>query len=411
MKILIYGINFSPELTGIGKYTGEMSAFLAANHHEVRVVTAPPYYPEWKIHNKYSGLRYTSEVVDGAKVYRVPIYVPKKLSFISRVLHLMSFSLSSLPIVLAQIKWKPDVIVYIQPTLFASLGAVMVSKICGAKSIMHVQDYEIDAMLGLSMIKERLALKVVKRIEKILMSQFDLVSSISYSMLKNAKSKGVSEANLFLFPNWSDIDYVTPYTNGDSLKSEWGFQNSDKIVLYAGNIGKKQGLELLIEAAEILKDQKSLKFLIVGTGAHVESLKKYTSLKKLCNVYFKPLQPWRLVPEMLAMANVHMVIQKRGAADVVLPSKLTNILSCGGYAIVTAEEETELGMLASRFPGIYERVEPENSVLLVESLKRLLNSDLSMPNRVARDYAVRHLAKDSVLADFEQKLQSFECNE
>lgn len=94
MKILVYGINYSPELTGIGKYTGEMVAWMAQEGHEVRVITAPPYYPQWKVGERYSAWRYRWEEGE-ATVWRCPLYVPKQPSTLKRLLHLGSFALSS----------------------------------------------------------------------------------------------------------------------------------------------------------------------------------------------------------------------------------------------------------------------------------------------------------------------------
>ncbi len=94
MKIPVYGINYSPELTGIGKYTGEMVAWMAREGHEVRVITAPPYYPQWKVGERYSARRYRREEGE-ATVWRCPLYVPKQPSTLKRLLHLGSFALSS----------------------------------------------------------------------------------------------------------------------------------------------------------------------------------------------------------------------------------------------------------------------------------------------------------------------------
>src|SRR4051812_43119497 len=102
MKILCYGINFAPELTGIGKYTGEMVAWLSAHGHDVRMVTAPPYYPAWEVQAGYSGSRYVTETWNGAKVFRTPVWVPRKVTGKSRWLGLLSFALASIPPLLAQ---------------------------------------------------------------------------------------------------------------------------------------------------------------------------------------------------------------------------------------------------------------------------------------------------------------------
>ena len=107
-KILIIGINFSPELTGIGKYTGELATSLFENNHEVHVVTAPPYYPYWQVQVGYKSWQYRQEIWQGIKTYRCPLWVPRRPSGWKRLLHLFSFALSSFPVMLSQIFWRPE---------------------------------------------------------------------------------------------------------------------------------------------------------------------------------------------------------------------------------------------------------------------------------------------------------------
>ena len=118
MRVLIHGINYFPELTGIGKYTGEMAQWLSEKGASVRVVTAPPYYPDWKIGDGYSGSKYTFDNIDGIDVWRCPLWIPKEKTGFKRVLHLLSFAASSFPIMLRQIFWKPDVLIVVEPTFF-----------------------------------------------------------------------------------------------------------------------------------------------------------------------------------------------------------------------------------------------------------------------------------------------------
>ena len=119
LRLLIYGINYAPELTGIGKYSGDMAEWLAAAGHDVRVVTAPPYYPDWAVWPGYSGSRYTRERLNGVTVIRTPLWVPRKVNGLRRLLHLASFALASAPALIAQWRWKPDVVWVTEPPLFA----------------------------------------------------------------------------------------------------------------------------------------------------------------------------------------------------------------------------------------------------------------------------------------------------
>jgi colanic acid biosynthesis glycosyl transferase WcaI len=383
-----------------------MVEWLSEQGHQVDVVTAPPYYPEWQVHKGYKRWRFSREKLKHGSLIRCPLYVPSNPSTLKRLIHLVSFSVSSALALFTKLFDKPDVVFVVQPTLFCAPVALLYARLTGAKVVMHIQDYEIDAMFGLGMMKRGLLTRVVKKVERWLMRQFDAITTISLSMMNNAKEKGVDESKNHLFPNWADVDFVTPEISGEQLKAEWGFSAADKVVLYAGNIGKKQGLESVLNVAEKFLSISGLYFVLVGTGAQVDVLRDDAVARGLSNVYFKPLQPWSRVPEMLAVADIHLVIQKKGTAGVVLPSKLTNILSAGGHAIVAAEKETELGLLAEKCPDIYTLIEPEDAGLLFDALSCLLEKKLDSPNRVAREYAVAYLSQDKILEQFETDMNA-----
>jgi len=401
MKIRLVSINFSPELTGVGKYNGDMVRWMDEHGIDVDVITAVPYYPEWRVHDGYKGIAFRRELLGRVVVNRCPIYVPKNPSVIRRMLHLISFSVSSFLRLFSIRSQRPDVLVVVEPTLFCTPLVLLYCKVFNIKSILHIQDFEIDAMFGLGMaggsggIFERFAYSI----ESWLMKQFDKVSSISYSMLEKANQKGVAEEKLLFFPNWSDISFVHPEVDGKAMRRKWGVGEGEKVVLYAGNIGAKQGLELVIDAAERFKDRTNVKFFLVGSGAYVSNLVRLSCDRSLTNVEFKPLQAWKDVPAMLSMADVHLVVQRKGAADAVLPSKLTNILSSGGYGVVTAEAHTELGQLVEEYPGIYTCVEPENLDAFCAGLEKELDRAQGI-NTVARGYAEQNLNKEAILQRF-----------
>ncbi|MFH7799499.1 colanic acid biosynthesis fucosyltransferase WcaI [Enterobacter cloacae] len=401
MKILVYGINYSPELTGIGKYTGEMVEWMASQGHDVRVITAPPYYPEWKVGERYSSWRYRREE-GAATVWRCPLYVPKQPSTLKRLIHLGSFALSSFFPLMAQRRWKPDRIIGVVPTLFCTPGMRLLGKLSGARTLLHIQDYEVDAMLGLGMAGKGKGGKVAKlasAFERSGLHNVDYVSTISRSMMNKAQEKGVAPEKVIFFPNWSEVARFRDVTDSDAqaLRAELGLPDDQKIILYSGNIGEKQGLENVIEAAQQLSEHPWM-FVIVGQGGGKARLEKMASERGLTNVKFFPLQSYEALPALLKMGDCHLVVQKRGAADAVLPSKLTNILAVGGNAVITAEAETELGQLCDSYPGIAVCVEPESVPALVTGIEQAL----TMPkvNTVAREYAERTLEKENVLSQF-----------
>ncbi|MGB3623926.1 MAG: WcaI family glycosyltransferase [Ketobacter sp.] len=405
-RFLLYSINYSPELTGIGKYNGEMAEWLAKAGCEVDVITAPPHYPEWKVHKGFSRFSYSRKRVNGVNVTRCPTFIPRHPNVVRRLIHLLSFAISSSIALFGKIFRKPDVVFVVQPTLFCVPLALLFCKLVGAKSILHIQDFEIDAMFGLELTKSskrNRRLRFVSRMETYLLTKFDIVSSISYSMLAKARVKGVAENRLLYFPNWSDTEFINPSVDSRELRKSWGVEAHEKIVLYAGNIGAKQGLESVLDAAHAFQrsDLEDVRFFIVGEGAHSERLRKLAKEMGLSNLEFKPLQDWENVPKMLAMADVHLVVQRKGVADAVLPSKLTNILSAGGHAIVTADENTELFKIVRKYPGVYTCISPEKSDLFISAIEEsLLLSKNQSVNDSAREYAIRFLNKDSILNEF-----------
>ncbi|MCP4443041.1 MAG: colanic acid biosynthesis glycosyltransferase WcaI, partial [Aureispira sp.] len=147
MKLLLYSINYSPELTGIGKCNGDMVAEISAHNVETHVITAPPYYPEWKLHKGFKNW-WSTEQAGGVTVYRCPLYIPKFPTAFKRILHLISFAKSSGFRLFSLFKLKPDVVFLVQPTLFCAPAALIYCKLTGAKSILHIQDFEVDAMFG-----------------------------------------------------------------------------------------------------------------------------------------------------------------------------------------------------------------------------------------------------------------------
>ncbi|EBX9478747.1 colanic acid biosynthesis glycosyltransferase WcaI [Salmonella enterica subsp. enterica serovar Abony] len=401
MKILVYGINYSPELTGIGKYTGEMVAWMAQEGHEVRVITAPPYYPQWKVGERYSAWRYRREEGE-ATVWRCPLYVPKQPSTLKRLLHLGSFALSSFFPLMAQRRWKPDRIIGVVPTLFCTPGMRLLAKLSGARTVLHIQDYEVDAMLGLGMAgkgKRGSVARLATAFERSALRNVDNVSTISRSMMNKAREKGVAAEKILFFPNWSEVARFQDVNDADvtALRQQLGLPEGKKIVLYSGNIGEKQGLEKVIDAAERLRD-RPLIFAIVGQGGGKARLENMARERGLPNIKFLPLQPYDALPALLKMGDCHLVVQKRGAADAVLPSKLTNILAVGGNAVITALPHTELGQLCARYPGIAVCVKPESTDALVDGISQAL----AMPknNMTAREYAERSLNKENVLRQF-----------
>lgn len=412
MRILIYGLNYSPELTGIGKYTGEMSSWLASRGHEVRVVTAPPYYPAWSIREDYRGKLYRIEKLPGEPiVYRTPLYVPAKPTGLKRMAHLFSFMLGSLPVMLRQCFWNPDIVFTVEPTFFGAPLALAVAKTTGAASWLHVQDFEVDAAFDLGLLPAHGPIhSIALSLEEFFTQAFTRVSSISHKMVERALTKGVAEDQTILFPNWVDVDAIHPQpsTTPNTFRTQLNLQNKITL-LYSGNMGAKQGLELLAPLAQSFESDPRVHFLFCGDGVFRPTLESLVA--NHTNVTLLPLQPFNRLNDLLNAADIHLLPQRAGAADLVMPSKLTGMLSSGRPVIATADPGTQVAHVVSGTTpeeacGLV--VPAEDPTALHAAVQHLID-DAALRNQLganARRYAVQHLGKQQVLEQFERNLQS-----
>ena len=210
MKLLLYGLNYAPEPVGIGKYSGELASWFAAYGHQVRVITAPPYFPEWRVslahHNCFS-----EELLEGVIVRRCPLWVPRRPSGLTRLLHLASFAFSSLFPLIAQYRWRPDVVITVAPAFFCAPGALCLGLFCGNRTftLLHIQDFELDAAFELGLLKGRLLRSLSEVVERRTLRGFDCVSSISTAMVRKLEGK-VDPSRSLLLPNWVDLDLIRP---------------------------------------------------------------------------------------------------------------------------------------------------------------------------------------------------------
>jgi len=400
-RILIVALNYHPELVGCAKYTTELAEYLSDKGHEVEVICAPPYYPAWKISEGYSGARWQRSVVNGVTVNRVPLYVPSKPTGLSRVLHLASFGLSSMPAAIkVAYKFQPHLVFAIAPTLTCSISALFAAKLSKARKWLHIQDFEVDAAFGLGILNNTQVRSAAIKVEEFLLRQFDMVSTISPTMLQSLRRKGVKEERSFELRNWVDVDAITVReTSATLLRKELGISETEIVALYSGNMAAKQGIEMLGDVAEELQLAGSnVKLLICGDGPAKSEIEQ--RCRNLNNVKFLPLQPLNRLSELLATADIHLLPQRPEAADLVLPSKLTGMLASGRPTVAMAEIGTGL---AGEVEGCGIAVPPSAQAMTAAILALAENRDLRRSlGLAARSRAETRWHKAKILKAFEE---------
>ena len=395
MKILLYSANFAPEPTGIGKYSGEMAAWLADRGHQVRVVAAMPYYPRWEIDERYRDSFFCRETWKGVDVRRAFLWVPKGPGGFKRTVHLLSFAITSLPLMLAQIFWRPNLVISVAPALVCAPTALLVARLSGAPAWLHVQDFEVDIAFRMNLLRGEMLQRVVKRMEMWLMRRFDTVSSISSRMIQRLFLKGVDPERVRYLPNWVDLSRFKPSSAKTEFRDQQGITRDSILVLFSGTLGKKQGLEMIPQAAALLAHRTDIKFVICGEGV----MKPFLEAKaaELPNLVVRPLQPLAMLGDMLCSADVHLLPQSPGAEDLVLPSKLSGMLASGRPVIATCGASTEI---ADAVSGCGLVVEPENSAALAQAIERLADdAPLRVRlGRAARIFAEANFERENVLS-------------
>jgi colanic acid biosynthesis glycosyl transferase WcaI len=394
MRFLIVGLNFAPELTGVGKYTGEMAAWFAARGHAVSVITTRPYYPDWQRARGLERFSWACETWRDCRIIRCPIYVPSRITGLRRLMHLASFALSSIPAgIFALLRRRPDMVVAIAPTLFAAPVVLAAARLTGAKAWLHFQDLEVDAASGLGIINSSWLIRRARAAEQSILRRFDLVSAISPKMLEALERKGVARERLMLFPNWVDTARIYPLLQPVKLRRELGISDQRCIALYSGSMGDKQGLEYVIGAAHILapSGMASPLFILAGAGPARAALER--EARKLPNVRFLPLQAEERFNELLNLADIHLLPQRRDAADLVMPSKLGPMLAVGKPVIATALAGSQIALTLGE-AGII--VPPADSRALAKAISQLAGD---ARRRQAMGEAAANIARSTMRAE------------
>ena len=408
MKVLLYGLNYSPEKVGIGKYSGELTRSLVSQGHQIRVITAPPYFPSWRVASGHSN-RYSVEQVEGVLVRRCPLWVPRRPSGLTRLLHLASFALSSLGPLLAQRRWQPDLVITVAPAFFCAPGALLLGHLCGRRTStwLHIQDFELDAAFELGLLRGRLLRSLAEAWERSTLRGFDRVSSISAAMVNKLGTKGVDPSRSVLLPNWVDLDVIYPQLGtarqNNPYRRELGIGPDQLVLMYSGSMSKKQGLDLLVEVIYQLADLPQLVWLLAGEGPTKAELVSAT--QGLPNVHHLPLQPVERLNDWLNAADIHLLPQKAEAADLVLPSKLLGIMASGRPLVASSPAGSELAGLADQAGAC---VPPADATAFAAALRQLISSPQrrSDTGRQARLLVEQRFGLEAVLGRFEQQLKA-----
>jgi colanic acid biosynthesis glycosyl transferase WcaI len=393
MKITLWGINYTPELTGIAPFNTALCEYLSRRGHEVDVVTSFPYYPEWKKRPSDHGRIFRTDIEGGIRVHRCWLYVPQKVRALKRMVHEASFIVMSLLRVLSLP--RPDVFVVVSPPLLLGVAAWLAGIVKSSPFIFHVQDLQPDAAVGLGMLQKGLLTRFLYWIEAFAYAKAARVSGISSGMLDMFRKKGVAESKIVYFPNGVKLPANLPEPG--LFRAKHGIPETAFLVVYSGNMGVKQGLDILVQAAQLLsngaggegpgalndthsEDVRPVQFVLAGDGALRGKLAESIARDALKNVLLLPLQSDQSYREMMADADCTVITQQHGVGSYFFPSKLLASLAAAKPVVTVADESSELAnaVTAGRFGVNVRPNEPQSLACVIRAMARAAGAEASI---------------------------------
>ncbi|MGC4192964.1 MAG: WcaI family glycosyltransferase [Thermomicrobiales bacterium] len=401
LKVTIYGLNYWPEPTGNAPYTTALAEHLVEHGAEVMVKAGMPYYPYWSIPSEYGKALRDSEVRNGVSLHRFRQYVPARQSAIRRLGFEGSFLVNAM---LSRTAPGPDVVVGIIPALADGVLALMTARRFRVPMVLIVQDLMGSAAEQSGVSGGARVAVATSKLEAWICRHAAEIGVVSTGFRDRLIRQGVAPERIHITRNWSHID--RPTQGQAEVRAHLGLPQDRFIALHAGNMGLKQGLDHLIEAARIAQETSPhLLFVLMGDGNQRERLQQVAI--GLDNVRFLPPQESSLFPSILAASDALLVNQLPTVTDMSLPSKLTSYFSVSRPVVAAVSPQSETAKVIDESGGGL-LVDPSDPAALVSTLESLSLDPGSAQALGERGiaYATSHLSADAALANLEQLIHS-----
>lgn len=400
MRILIYSYNYYPEPIGIAPLMTELAEGLVARGHEVRVVTAMPNYPERIIYPNYRGRLYQTETRNGVLIQRCFVAIRPQPGLMSRLTLEGSFVFLSL--LQAFRGWRPDIILATSPSLPACIPVAILKTLYKCPTVLNLQDILPEAAVRTGLLTNQMAIRVFEMLEKFAYKSVSHIGVIAEGFRTNLLTKGVPNLKMTCIPNWVDVDFIRPIPKAESQFCIKHNLQDKFVVLYSGNIARTQGIRNALRAAKALSIYPDIVFVVVGEEGRLAELEEFRQQLNINNVLLLPLVPRPELPDMLAAADVGLIMQKRNVVGFNMPSK-TQVLLASGRPIVASvpRDGTAANAVLSSGGGIV--VRPENPTALAKGVLELYHNraKASALGRQGRKHALETYSFQSAIERYE----------
>ncbi len=403
LRLVVLCPHFSPDMAPTGVVMTRIVHEMAALGHELHVVTSLPWYREHAIESGWGGKLWRVEKTEWGSITRVHPFPGKtKQNLLRRAFGFVLFSVvvGLRSIVAGGLPRRVHGVLSMSPPLTLGLTGWVTKLFRGGMLVFNIQDIFPDAAAQTGAITNKLILRAARWLERVSYERSDAVVLLSEDLKQNvaAKLSGKFHNRLHVIPNFVDTSAITPGDRMTNYRRELGIDDR-VIVMYAGNVGFSQSLELVLAAA---KSMPSIAFVINGDGAARKSLQDKAKNENIDNVHFADYQPIERLSEVLASGDIHVVPLKTGLASVSVPSKMYSILSAGRPVLAAIDSNTEIPRtLAESGAGI--AVAPDNEADFISALQILISDGVKRNEMGAlgRTWVEHHASAGAVAKRYE----------
>lgn len=391
-SLLVVTQFYAPEVVGSAPYLTDVTDWFTERGITVDVLSALPHYPDYRVFPGFDAGS-SDPAEDGSlRVHRVPTHATGRSGFAARVM-LESRLLASMTwrLITRRVARRSRVVSLCPSVLMVLVGSLACRT--GGRHVALVHDIQSGLAAGLGMVGSRWLALGMRLAERTVFNRVDRIVVLSSEMKRRLAEMGVRRP-IDVLPIWVDLREIFPVTRPEG---------SRPLLLYSGNLGRKQGLEQILAMAGLLRDRRpEVQILIRGQGSQGRALRDRAAELELRNVAFKPLVPREELNRSLAEADIHLVPQAPRGAEFAVPSKVYTIMAAGRPLICTAFPDSPLGSLAER-TGALACVPPGDPEALAAAALELLDDPRRREKmgREGRRYVASHASRDLVLSRLE----------
>ncbi|HLZ56231.1 MAG TPA: glycosyltransferase family 4 protein [Ktedonosporobacter sp.] len=393
---------YPPEVGAAQVRISETARRLVRRGHHVTVLTTYPNYPSGKVPPEYHKRKIYRETADGVEIIRVWSYISPNKGFLRRILSQLSFGCLS-PFIGLRALSRPDILIVESPPLFDAFAGRFLAWRYRCPFIFTVADLWPEAAVQMGVLRNRFLIRLTEWLESSTYQRAATIWTVTAGLYEILLKRGLPAEKLFLLTNGTDIDKFKP-TSMAQARAELGWEDTFTL-LHLGTIGLAQGLQTLLDAADLLRDQRDIRIVFVGEGATKADLEADATRRGLTNVTFRPSQPHERIPLIVSAADVCFAsVRKLPLFENTVPTKTYESMACARPVLLAVDGVARKILVEEAGAALY--VEPENAQALADAIVYLRDhpEEAAQLGARGREYVAVHFNRDLLVEKLDHRI-------